>query len=117
MPGSPRCLYNSDIAAFLTTNRNEVFGMLCDRYHGDVPTTQLEAWTGEIDILQKALLPWKESNGRIVFEYDIPRLGNYYLSCWRRSGDKYWRSRNYRVDQIIKREIHSLESVHLTSVN
>lgn len=75
MPGSPRCLYNSDIATFLTTNRNEVFGMLCDRYHGDVPTTQLEAWTGEIDILQTALLPWKESNGRIVFEYDIPRLG------------------------------------------
>ena len=75
MPGSPRCLYNCDIATFLATNRNEVFGMLCDRYHGDVPTTQLEAWTGEIDILQTALLPWKESNGRIVFEYDIPRIG------------------------------------------
>ncbi len=75
MPGSPRCLYYSDITSFLTTNRNEVFGMLCDRYHGDVPTTQLEAWTGEIDILQESLLPWKVSEGRIIFEYDIPRLG------------------------------------------
>ena len=75
MSGSPRCLYNSDITSFLTSNRNEIFGMLCDRYHGDVPTTQLEAWTGEIDLLQETLLTWKESNGRIIFEYDIPRLG------------------------------------------
>lgn len=75
MSGSPRCLFNRDLTSFLNTNRNEVFGMLCDRYHGDVPTTQLEAWTGEIDILQKALLPWKESDGRVIFEYNIPRLG------------------------------------------
>ena len=30
---------------------------------------------GEIEILQNSLLPWKESDGRIIFEYDIPRLG------------------------------------------
>ena len=30
---------------------------------------------GEISILQQALLPWKEEDAQIVFEYDIPRLG------------------------------------------
>ena len=30
---------------------------------------------GEIEILQKTLAPWEKSGGRIVFEYDIPRLG------------------------------------------
>ena len=29
----------------------------------------------EIEIMQVAVLPWKNSGGRIVFEYDIPRLG------------------------------------------
>ena len=75
MPDSPRCLYSSDIQSFLTANRNEVLGILCDSYHGVLQTTQSDAWASEIDILQKALLPWKESNGKIIFEYDIPRLG------------------------------------------
>jgi len=29
----------------------------------------------EIQILQNALLPWKESDAHVIFEYDIPRLG------------------------------------------
>ena len=75
MPDSPRCLYDSDIKSFLTTNSNEVLGILCNGYHGVLQTTQSDAWKGEIDILQKALLPWKDSYGKIIFEYDIPRLG------------------------------------------
>ena len=75
MPDSPRCLYSSDIESFLTRNRNEVLGILCDGYHGVLQTTQSDAWASEIDILQKALLPWNDSNGKIIFEYDIPRLG------------------------------------------
>ena len=70
-----RCLYRSDISSFLTSSWSEVFGVLCDNYHGDAPTTTREAWKGEIVILQKALLPWKETAGKIIFEYDIPRLG------------------------------------------
>ena len=70
-----RCLYKSDICSFLAASWNEVFGILCDNYHGDAPTTTREAWKGEVVILQKALLPWKDSEGKIIFEYDIPRLG------------------------------------------
>lgn len=70
-----RCLYKRDICSFLAASWNEVFGILCDNYHGDAPTTTREAWKGEVVILQKALLPWKDSEGKIIFEYDIPRLG------------------------------------------
>ncbi|MDE6227504.1 MAG: DUF2075 domain-containing protein, partial [Muribaculaceae bacterium] len=34
-----------------------------------------EAWSGEIKLLQNVLLPWKEEEAEIIFEYDIPRLG------------------------------------------
>ena len=75
MGKSPRCLYASSIDSFLKREKESVFGILCEEYHGDALTTTREAWTKEIEILQTALLAWKESDGRIVFEYDIPRLG------------------------------------------
>ena len=75
MARSERCLYDSDIVSFLKADRNAVLGMLCDRYHGDALTTTREAWMGEIDIMKAALLPLHHSDGRIIFEYDIPRLG------------------------------------------
>lgn len=75
MNHSPRCLYENSIEAFLNEDRNAIFGVLCDGYHGDALTTTREAWMGEIDILKQVLLPWKYAGGRIVFEYDIPRLG------------------------------------------
>ncbi len=75
MGNSPRCLYQSEIAAFLDGDREAIFGTLCDSYHGDMLTTSREAWMGEIDILQEVLAPWKMSSGQVVFEYDIPRLG------------------------------------------
>ena len=72
---NPRCLYESNISSFLTKEKEAVFGLLCDHYHGDALTTTREAWIGEIEILQRSLLPWKVSDGHIIFEYDIPRLG------------------------------------------
>ena len=36
---------------------------------------QKYAWFEEIKILQQVLLPWKEENAEIIFEYSIPRLG------------------------------------------
>lgn len=75
MSDNPRCLYNSNLNLFLTTNRNEALGILCNGYHGVLQTTQSDAWASEIDILQKALFSWKDSSGKIIFEYDIPRLG------------------------------------------
>lgn len=75
MGKSPRCLYDSDISTFISKEKEAIFGILCDKYHGDALTTTREAWNTEIEILQNALIPWKNSNGHIVFEYDIPRLG------------------------------------------
>ncbi len=75
MDKNPRCLYESDIRSFLEKDSDAVFGALCEHYHGDALTTTREAWRDEIRILQDALAPWKESKGRIIFEYDIPRLG------------------------------------------
>ena len=75
MSKSPRCLYDSDIEAFIGKEKEAIFGLLCDKYHGDALTTTREAWIGEIEILQRVLDPWSSTDGRIVFEYDIPRLG------------------------------------------
>lgn len=71
----PRCLFNSDIKTFIKKEKESIFGALCDNYHGDAKTTTLESWMKEIEILQGELEPWKESDGKIIFEYDIPRLG------------------------------------------
>lgn len=73
--GNVRCLYENNIGDFLITKRESIFGVLCENYHGDALTTTREAWMNEIEVLQRALIPWKESDGQIVFEYDIPRLG------------------------------------------
>lgn len=75
MRKSSRCLFDSNLKTFLEKEQKTIFGELCDKYHGDALTTTREAWLKEIEILQKVLIPWKESDGRIVFEYDIPRLG------------------------------------------
>lgn len=75
MRRSARCLYSRDIASFLKEDKNAVLGVLCDHYHGNTQTTTREAWMKEIEILQSALVPWENENGRVVFEYNIPRLG------------------------------------------
>lgn len=75
MSKSPRCLYHDDVRSFLDAERESIFGILCENYHGDTPTTSREAWVKEIDVMKAALSPWGESGGRVVFEYDIPRLG------------------------------------------
>lgn len=71
---NPRCLYDSSIKSFIQKENESIFGTLCERYHGETLTTSREAWAGEIEILKTSLLPWKDSEGRIIFEYDIPRL-------------------------------------------
>ena len=75
MSKSPRCLYNSSLAAFVSADENSIFGILCDKYHGDALTTTREAWKSELSILKKVLAPYQSENGQIIFEYDIPRLG------------------------------------------
>lgn len=75
MNSSERCLYDNYIKRFIDASEMEILGILCDRYHGEALTTTREAWKGEIAILQKTLAQYRNSDGRIIFEYDIPRLG------------------------------------------
>jgi hypothetical protein len=60
---------------FLSKEPLAVLGTLHNNYHGDALTTTDEAWMGEIELMQQVLEPWREEQGQIVFEYDIPRLG------------------------------------------
>ncbi len=75
MNSSTRCLYDNSINDFIEESELSVFGILCDRYHGEALTTTREAWKSEISIMQNVLSQYKNNNGQIIFEYDIPRLG------------------------------------------
>lgn len=70
-----RCLYKATFGNFITNNANTILGILHSNYHGETLTTTTEAWECEITLLQEVLLPWKNENAEIIFEYDIPRLG------------------------------------------
>lgn len=71
----PRCLYSDSFSNFITRGEMSVFGELCDHYHGDARTTTRSAWINEIRIMQETISQLEDKDGRIVFEYDIPRLG------------------------------------------
>lgn len=70
-----RCLFNSDFKSFIDADQYYVLGRIHDAFHGQALTTTEEAWLGEIQLLQKALGPWKDEEAEIIFEYNIPRLG------------------------------------------
>lgn len=70
-----RCLYTNSFCNFIDADPSAILGTLHDNFHGETLTTTNEAWKEEINILRKVLLPWKDENAQIVFEYDIPRLG------------------------------------------
>ena len=70
-----RCLYSSSFAEFINTSENSIFGTLCERYHGEALTTTREAWRSEISIMKEILFEFSNRDGKIIFEYDIPRLG------------------------------------------
>ena len=75
MGKNPRCLFEDRIESFFSKDKEKIFGILCEGYHGDALTTTREAWLKEIEILKRELTLWKENSGHIIFEYDIPRLG------------------------------------------
>lgn len=75
MKKSTRCLYHNRFSAFLSDTEQSILGILCDGYHGAVQSTQIEAWKSEISLIKRVLLPYQNESGKIIFEYDIPRLG------------------------------------------
>ncbi len=72
---SNKCLYIATFKEFLEQESLAVLGAIHNNFHGNTLTTTDEAWKGEIDILQEVLQPWKEDDGQVIFEYEIPRLG------------------------------------------
>lgn len=70
-----RCLYNSDFATFLYTDSASIYRILDDNYHGEALTTTRDAWKAEIDIMKNVVSSLNNTDGQIIFEYDIPRLG------------------------------------------
>ena len=69
-----RCLYEDSFSEFLNNTDAAVLGNLLRSYHGNAQTTTIEAWTGEIEIMKDTLSHFEDRTGRIIFEYDIPRL-------------------------------------------
>lgn len=72
---SNRCLYNKSFNEFFSEPDSSILGNLADNYHGDLSSTQIDAWKEEVSILKNCLSFYKKENGHIIFEYDIPRLG------------------------------------------
>lgn len=70
-----RCLYHASIHEFLQQSPEALLGTFVNNYHGVAMTTTNEAWADEIHIMQEVLIPWKDEDGQVIFEYDIPRLG------------------------------------------
>ena len=75
MSNNPRCLYENNVARFICESSESILGKLAQNTKGKLMTTQIEAWEGEISIMQESLSKLEDKNGQIVFEYDIPRLG------------------------------------------
>ena len=70
-----RCLHKSAFKSFIEADPYSVLGRIHDAFHGQGLTSTDEAWLGEINLMQNVLLPWKDEEAEIIFEYDIPRLG------------------------------------------
>lgn len=70
-----RCMFRSALKEFLELDSATILGQIVSSFHGTAPTTSIEAWQGEIEILKRELVTWKDEDARILFEYDIPRLG------------------------------------------
>ena len=51
-----RYLFESSIEKFLNEKMEIIRDALCNGYHGTELTTTREAWSGEIEILQKVLI-------------------------------------------------------------
>lgn len=65
--------YSNDIKTFLSQNEDEIFGIIAKNDEYDSVCKQKDAWIAQIRSLKNALN--KYSNGSVIFEYTIPRVG------------------------------------------
>ena len=65
--------YSNDIKTFLNQNEDEIFGIIAKNDEFDSTCKQKDAWIAQIRLLKNVLN--KYSNGSVIFEYTIPRVG------------------------------------------
>lgn len=122
-----RCLYHATIHEFLQQSPEALLGTFVNNYHGVAMTTTNEAWADEIRIMQEVLQPWKDEDGQVIFEYDIPRLGKridvvlllrgliFCLEFKTRQEAKKENMRSY-IEQVLDYAL-DLKNFHLLSQN
>lgn len=68
-----RSYYSNSISDFLTDDSDTILGQLSRNHTFATENLQRNAWRKQIEILKAALEPF--TNGRIYFEFSIPRMG------------------------------------------
>ena len=68
-----RSYYSADIPAFLVQTENHLLGELVRNHEFTLDDNQKNAWLSQIKILKRNLRDFSE--GTIIFEYTIPRVG------------------------------------------
>lgn len=68
-----RAFYSDLISNFLQQSENEIFAIIVKNDEYDSACKQKDAWIEQIKLLKSALS--KYSNGSIIFEYTVPRVG------------------------------------------
>lgn len=68
------CYYAEDIETFVAADPAAVLGKLAASNQGSLQTTQLDAWTSQLGLLQQKLRGFS-GRGRVYFEFIVPRLG------------------------------------------
>lgn len=68
-----RCYYSAELFQFLHENPQTILGIICENdSFSETTLLQKNTWSEEINILQKEFARFDE--GRIIFEYTIPRI-------------------------------------------
>ena len=69
-----RCYYSASIERFLRQSKEEILGVIHENnISADVSILQINTWEEEINVLKEQLAFLSE--GRVLFEYTIPRMG------------------------------------------
>jgi hypothetical protein len=69
-----RFYYSDFVEGFLDTEVSSVIGTLATNNEFSLDATQRDAWVEQIRVLKLALVPYRRQ-GKVYFEYSIPRLG------------------------------------------
>lgn len=102
-----RCYYSEAVEVFLQQSPKEIIGVIhSNDISAETSIQQSNTWEIEVDILKKQLADFDE--GRIIFEYTIPRMGkrvdvvllykNIVFLLEFKCGDKEYRQSTY--DQV-----------------